>query len=387
MDPMRNPFSPGAGSRPPELAGRDRIIEDAKIALGRVISGRNAQSQILLGLRGTGKTVLLNEIENTSQEMGYISSFIEAPENETLAEMLYPQMRQVLRKLSIIEKARVQVNEALSALRNFASIFKISYGDFEIGIDPTPGMADSGNIEYDLIDMFLSIGNAAKKAEKGWALFIDEVQYLKENELAALIVSIHRISQKGLPVIFFAAGLPQIARLSGDARSYSERLFIYPKVGALDRDDSIDAIKSPLDRENVIIEDNALNEILSKTSGYPFFLQEWGYQAWNTSEGESIFIKDVEVANEKAFKRLDDSFFRVRLDRLTNAELEYVRAMAGLGQGPYKSADVAAALNRQPNSLGPCRAGIISKGMIYSPSYGEIDFTVPLFDDFLRRNS
>jgi len=385
MNPLLNPFSPGAGSRPPELAGRENIINEAKIAIGRVIAGRSSQSQILLGLRGTGKTVLLNEIENMAENQNYLTSFVEAPDNKRLVEILYPMMRQVLRKLSGIENAKILANQALAGLRNFASVFKVSIGDVEIGIEGSEGVADSGNLEIDLTEIFGLIGKAAQAAGKGWALLIDEVQYLKNDELAAIIVSVHRISQKGLPVIVFGAGLPQIAKLSGDAKSYSERLFNYPKIDALPNEAAAAAIRNPLKDAGVEIEELALQEIIKKTGGYPFFLQEWGHHSWNVSKGSPITLCDVESATELALTRLDDGFFKVRMDRLTGAEVEYVQAMAKLGRGPYKSTEVASVLHRDPSALGPRRASIISKGMIYSPSYGEIDFTVPLFDDFLCR--
>jgi hypothetical protein len=385
MDPMQNPFSPGAGSRPPELAGREEIITDAKVALNRVIRGRNAQSQILLGLRGTGKTVLLNEIENFAEKENYLTSFLEAPDNKRLVEMLYPLMRQVIRKLSTVQAARAAVNAALGGLSNLASVFKIKLGEIEIGVEPTPGSVDSGNLEFDLTEMFELTGKAAKAAGRGWTLLIDEVQYLADEELAAIIVAVHRIGQKRLPVIVFAAGLPQIARLSGDAKSYSERLFTYPKVGALDEASARNAIRNPLVNEGVQIDDDALNTIVEHTYGYPFFLQEWGHHSWNVAPESPINLDTIKKATELALRRLDSGFFKVRMDRLTKAELEYVNAMANLGGGPYKSTDVAHALEKDPSALGPRRASIIGKGMIFSPSYGDIDFTVPLFDDFLRR--
>jgi len=385
MDPLRNPFSPGAGTRPPELAGRETVLASANIALQRVILGRSAQSQIFLGLRGTGKTVLLNEVFDLSERAGYLTSLVETPENKRLADILYPQMRQVLRKLSVMEAARSAVHSAMRALRGFASAFKISLGDIEIGVEPEPGVADSGDIENDLTEMFEAIGYAAKAAGKGWALLIDEVQYLDVQGLAAVIVAVHRMSQRNLPVMVFAGGLPQIARLSGDAKSYSERLFNFPPIGPLDKEAARAAIQKPLHGEGADISAEALELILNKTGGYPFFLQEWGHHAWDTAPGNLINLGDVEIAGEKALARLDHGFFRVRFDRLTKAEVDYVRAMAALGTGPYKVNDVALALKKEPNSLGPRRASIIKKGMIYSPSYGDIDFTVPLFDDFLRR--
>lgn len=386
MDPVRNPFAPGAGSQPPELAGRDEIIDDAITALKRTMIGRHARSQMLLGLRGTGKTVLLNTIENEAEENGYLTSVIEAPEEKPLAELLYPRMQQVLRKLSLIESAKAKTHHAMKALRSFAGVFKVQIGDLSVSVDPEPGVADSGNLEYDLPDMFVALGAAAKAAGKGWCLLIDEVQYLKEDELAALIVAIHKIGQKQLPVIFFGAGLPQLAGLSGDAKSYAERLFSYPKVGALDEKAALQAVRGPINNEGEKITDSALIKIREITEGYPYFLQEWGFQSWNTADESPIDESDIEKATDNALRRLDDGFFQVRFDRLTPKEREYVIAMAEIGKGPYRSSEVADRLGEAPSKLGPRRAQIIAKGMIYSPQYGDIDFTVPMFDDYLRRN-
>lgn len=386
MDPIRNPFAPGAGSQPPELAGRDNIVSDATVALLRMRVGKHAQSQMLLGLRGTGKTVLLNTIENAAEDAGYITSAIEAPEDKALAELLYPKMQQALRKLSLIESAKAKTHAAMKALRGFASAFQVKIGDLSVSVDPEPGVADSGNLEYDLPDMFVAIGQAAKAAGNGWCLLIDEVQYLKSNELAALIVAIHKVVQKQLPVIFFGAGLPQLAGLSGDAKSYAERLFAYPKVGPLDKESASKAVLDPIKDEGESITDEALREIYRITAGYPYFLQEWGFQAWKVADASPIDLSDVKKATASALKRLDEGFFQVRFDRLTPKEREYVIAMSNLGQGPYRSSEIAERLGEHPSKLGPRRAQIIAKGMIYSPQYGDIDFTVPMFDDYLRRN-
>lgn len=385
MDAVRNPFAPGAGSKPPELAGRNAILEGAEIALQRVITGRHDRSQILLGLRGTGKTVLLNAIETLAQEHGHITSFIEAPETGHLADQLYPKIHQALRKFSGFEAAKAAAHSGLRALRSFAGAFKINIGDVAIAVDPEPGMADSGNLEFDLVDVFQTLGRAALAAKRGWSLFIDELQYLEERELAALIVAIHRANQTGLPILFFGAGLPQIAALSGDAKSYAERLFNFPPIGALDTEAAAIAIRQPIEDEGECIEDAALAEIIRATQGYPYFLQEWGYQAWNVAAVSPITKTNIATASANALERLDAGFFRVRLDRLTPKERAYVVAMARLGPGPYRSGDVAEALGENIQSLGPRRAAIISKGMIYSPAHGDIAFTVPMFDDFLRR--
>lgn len=385
MDAVRNPFAPGAGNQPPELAGRDPILSDADVALQRVLLGRHSKSQILLGLRGVGKTVLLRKMETMAEAHGYQTSFIEAPENRSLVELIYPKVHQILRKLSVMESAKALSHDAMKTLRSFASVFKISAGDISIAVDPEIGSADSGILEYDLSDLFVRVGEAAKAANQGWALFIDEVQYLSVEELSALIVAIHHTNQKNLPIIFFGAGLPQVASLSGDAKSYAERLFDYPPVGALDNESAIAAIEQPILEEEEGITGDALKRVVEKTKGYPFFLQEWGFQVWNMAQQSPITAEDVERATPKALSRLDDSFFRVRFERLTPKEREYVCAMAQLGHGPYRSADVAEIIGESVQTLGPRRAQIINKGMIYSPSHGDIAFTVPMFEDYLMR--
>jgi hypothetical protein len=385
MDPVRNPFAPGAGSQPPELAGRDEIISDADVALQRVLLGRHNKSQILLGLRGTGKTVLLNKIEELAESHHHLTSFIEAPDNRRLADMLYPKLQQVLRKLSMVEAAKSTVHNAMRVLRAFAGAFRVSMGDVSLSVDPLTGYADSGVLEYDLGELFISIGEAARSAERGWTLLIDELQYLKAEELSALIVAIHRVNQKKLPIIFFGAGLPQIAALTGNAKSYAERLFSFPPVGPLNKSAATSAIEHPILAEGETITKAAIELICEKTEGYPYFLQEWGYQAWNYAIESPIDAEDVENASEAALRRLDEGFFRVRFERLTPKEREYVMAMASLGTGPYRSSEVADALGGNMQKLGPRRAQIIHKGMIYSEAYGDIDFTVPMFENFLKR--
>lgn len=386
MDPVRNPFAPGAGSRPPELAGRQLIIEDARVAIERALLGKSSRSQMFLGLRGVGKTVLLNTVETMARERGHLTSIIEAPESKPLGEQLLPRVHQVLRKLSLTDQAKAKAHEAMRALRSFAAVFKFEYGDIAIAVDPEVGVADSGDLENDLPELFVRIGEAAKAAGKAWTLLIDEVQYLNQKDLAALIVSLYKINQANLPVLFFGAGLPQVAALSGEAKSYAERLFHYPDVGALPEADAKAAIRQPVNDEGASIDDDALAEIFQKTCGYPYFLQEWGHQSWNLAPGDTITLDDAKQAEATTLKRLDEGFFKVRFDRLTPKEREYVIAMARLGNGPYRSSDVADALGETAQSLGPRRAQIISKGMIYSPSHGDIAFTVPMFNDYLIRN-
>jgi len=385
MDPYRNPFAPGAGSRPPELAGRDVVLDHARIACGRAVNGRSARSMMLLGLRGTGKTVLLNEVGKIAEDEGLLVSKVESPEEESLARLLYPEMRKVMRSLSTVEAAKQIANRGLKGLRGFASIFKIDIAGVEVGVEPEPGLADSGNLQYDLPDLFNVIGRAAKAAGKGWILLIDEVQYLSEADLRALIVSMHRMSQEGLPILLVGAGLPQVARLAGEAKSYAERLFLYPEINALYAEAAAQAVLKPILEEEASIAQAALQEIVVRTKGYPFFLQEWASTAWNCAEGPEISLDDVVKSYSETLALLDAGFFRVRIDQLTPSEVLFVKAMSQLGDGPYAVSDVAKALGRPQSSLGPTRAKVISKGMAYSTDHGFLDFTVPLFAEYMRR--
>ncbi|WP_277593032.1 ATP-binding protein [Pseudomonas chlororaphis] len=385
MDPYRNPFAPGAGSRPPELAGRDYVLEAARIACGRAVAGRSARSMMLLGLRGTGKTVLLNEIGKIAAAEGLLVSKVESPESESLARLLYPEMRKVMRALSTVEAAKQIASRGLKGLRGFAACFKIEVAGVEVGVEPEPGLADSGDLQYDLPDLFREIGKGAQAAGRGWILLIDEVQYLSEADLSALIVSIHQMSQEGLPVLLVGAGLPQVAKLAGEAKSYAERLFIYPEVSALDPDSAARAVEKPIIEEESSIGEAALQTIVDRTRGYPFFLQEWASFSWNNADGPAITADDVERSYAETLASLDAGFFRVRIDRLTRAEVQFVKAMSDLGDGPYAMADIARSMSRSQSSLGPTRANIIAKGMIYSTDHGYLDFTVPLFAEFIRR--
>lgn len=386
MDPVRNPFAPGAGTRPPELTGREETLKTASVAMQRTLQDRPASSMLFLGLRGVGKTVLLNTLEDEARQQDFLTSFFEAQEGRTLQDLLFPRLNQLLRKLSLGESAKHSLHKAWGALKSFAKTFKLEYQDISISVDPDTGVSDSGNLEYDLSELFERIGEAAKDSGRAWALFIDEIQYLDPAGLSALIVAMHRINQRRLPILIFGAGLPQVAALSGDAKSYAERLFQFHALGVLDDTASRAAIQRPIEDEGESISDAALDEIVHQTQGYPYFLQEWGYQAWNHAQASPITRDDVILATKRAVERLDDGFFKVRMDRLTPKERDYVLAMARLGEGPYRSSDVAKALGQKVQALGPLRAKIIAKGMIYSPDHGDIAFTVPMFADYLRRN-
>lgn len=387
MDPVRNPFAPGAGTQPPELAGREGVIDAAQIALARKLQGRSVQSLMLLGLRGTGKTVLLNRIDLMARDHGYQTLFVEAQEKGKFPERIVPLLLNILRQLSLKAKTQSVVVSALRVLKSFSLKWSILTGEVGIEYDPQPGEGDSGNLELDLLSLMLHVGEAAKKNETGISILVDEVQYLSESELSALIVSFHRISQRELPVLFFGAGLPSLAALAGNAKSYAERLFAYPTIGPLTKAAAEIAIRHPIENEGEAIHPRAIAEIVMQTRGYPYFLQEWGFQAWNAADRSPISLPDVRRATDHALRRLDEGFFRVRLDRLSPKEKEYVLAMAQIGDGPYKSGEVAQRLDERVQALGPRRASIIRKGMIYSPAHGDIDFTVPMFADFLRRTA
>lgn len=384
MDPRKNPFAPGAGAPPPALVGRDDIIDAADIALHRIRDGRPEKSQLLLGLRGVGKTVLLNRIGQIAADLGYLLVRLEAPEGQRLAAYLAPALKGTLIQLSRSEKAKGLAGQALGALRGFASAFKVSIGEIHLEVSESP-IADSGNLEIDLPALLISVGKAAQAANGCVAILIDEVQYLAEEDLRALIVAFHMISQNGLPVVLFGAGLPQVAGLAGDAKSYAERLFDYPPVGPLSAPAAGEAIRRPLQDEGADIEDDALAEIVAATGGYPYFLQEWGKHAWAAADTPPIDSADVEQASRDATAALDKNFFRVRFDRLTPREQDYLRAMAELGPGAHRSGEIAGLMRRRVESLGPLRSGLIKKGMIWSPSHGDTSFTVPLFDEFMKR--
>jgi hypothetical protein len=387
MDPATNPFAPGAGTAPPELAGRDDLIESVRIAIARVRAGRAAKSVLLIGLRGVGKTVLLDRMRDDAEAAGVHTVRIEAPEGRSLPALLAPELRRALLRLSRTAQAKDLAGRALRALAGFATSLKVKYEDIEVGLDlePEPGLADNGDLEHDLQDLLEAAGEAAKAAGTALVLFIDELQYVREEELAALITALHRVAQRRLPVTLVGAGLPQLRGRMGRAKSYAERLFDFPEVGALSREAAERALTKPIHDEHVEITGNALTKIVRTTHGYPYFLQEWGKHAWDAADRSPIDAGDVDAAQATVIATLDAGFFGVRFDRLTPAEKLYLRAMASLGPGPHRSGDIAAALGRKVTSLAPTRSALIAKGMVWSPAHGDTAFTVPLFDQFMRR--
>jgi hypothetical protein len=387
LDPRRNPYAPGAGSPPPELAGRDDLIEKAAIALDRIRDGRSARSLVLYGLRGVGKTVLLNRIGLEAEARGFATVAIEAPEERSLPALLAPALRAALIKLDRGHAAKAAVRKALSALSGFVKALKVKYQDIDLNLDiPAElGVADSGDLDNDLADLLQAVGAAAADRETALVLFIDELQYVPEAQLAALISALHGASQRRLPITMVAAGLPQLLGQMGKAKSYAERLFEFAAIDRLDAAAARTALVVPAQNEGAAYAESAVSEILEQTLGYPYFLQEWGKHSWVVADRSPIALADARRATERALAELDEGFFRVRFDRLTPTEKRYMRAMAELGPGPHRSGDVAEALGRKVTAVAPVRNGLIAKGMLYSPSHGDTAFTVPLFDGFMKR--
>ena len=387
MDPIRNPYSPGAGTPPPELAGRDELRERVRVAIERLKIGNPAKSALLVGLRGVGKTVLLDQMRKDAEASGVHTLRLEAPEGRSLPAMLAPQLRLALLRLSEVEAAKAVAVRGLRALAGFAQSLKVKFNDIEVGFDfeSEKGLADNGDLEGDLAALLEQVGKAAQNAKTAVVIFIDELQYVEEDQFAALISALHRCSQQKLPITVVGAGLPQLVGRAGRAKSYAERLFDYPEVGPLFKQDATRAIKKPALDLGVDVTDEAVNEIVSRTQGYPYFIQEWSKHAWDAADASPITLDDVKKATAVTVAALDESFFKVRFDRCTPLEKRYLRAMAQLGPGPHRSGDIADMLGRKVNTLAPTRSQLILKGMVWSPNHGDTAFTVPLFDQFMRR--
>ncbi len=388
MDPVSNPFAPGAGTPPPELAGRDELRETVRVAIERIKRGNSAKSLMMVGLRGVGKTVLLDRMRDDAEASGFYTVRIEAPEGRSLPAMLAPQLRLLLLRLSQKERAKETAQRALRGLAGFAKALKLKYNDIEVGLDfqtAEPGLADNGDLEHDLQALLEVVGQAAAAEKSAVVLFVDELQYVKEDELSALITAMHRCAQRKVPVILVGAGLPQLRGRMGNAKSYAERLFDFPMVGPLPTAAAKIAISKPVADQGAAIEAGAVDKIIEATSGYPYFLQEWGKHAWEAADISPIQASDVDLATATSLAALDESFFRVRFDRLTPSEKKYLRAMSELGPGPHRSGSIADCMDREVSSLAPTRNALITKGMIWSPNHGDTAFTVPLFDEFMCR--
>jgi AAA ATPase domain len=391
MDARNNPFAPGAGSTPPALEGRDKVIEDVSVALHRIRNGLSAKSVLMVGLRGVGKTVLLNRLRNDAESEGIVCAQFESPEDRNLPAMLIPSLRTALLKLdrvaSMNEAVGTAVSKAVKTLGSFIGSAKLKYGDLEFGFDlgKEDGVADTGDLDYDLSDLLQAVGLAAKEKKTAVVIFIDELQYIPPQQLASFISALHACAQKNLPVALVGAGLPQLIGNVGKAKSYAERLFSFPEIGPLPKSASIEALRRPVHKHGVEFSDGALNIVFDQTKGYPYFLQEWASHSWAVAQVSPISEDDAKLATELAITQLDSSFFRVRFDRCTPMEKNYLRAMAEIGTPAPRSGDIAAALKKEVNQLGPLRQSLIKKGMIYSPAHGDTAFTVPLFAEYMKR--
>ena len=385
MDRRNNPYAPGAGLQPPELAGRDRLIEDVTVDMDRVLARRPTKGLVLLGLRGVGKTVLINRLRAFADDKGFETVKIEAPEGGALPDLLAPELRRILYALDLRKAGGRHLRRAVNVLRGFANAFKVKIGDIEFSVEPAPGQGDSGNLEQDLPHLLMAVAEAAAERRSAVGLFLDEIQYLSSVELAAVVVACHEIAQRNLPLLFIGAGLPQVAALAGKAKSYAEWLFDYPKVGPLDPDAARAAIAIPARNEGVSFDDGAVDAILQATWNYPYFIQEWGFQVWNRAPSSPIAREAVAGATPDVIAHLDANFFRVSFDRLTVLQQKYLRAMAELGPGPHKTGHIATTLGVAAASVATVRQQLVNKGMVWSQRHGETAFTVPLFDSFMKR--
>ena len=385
MDPVRNPYSPGAGTRPPALVGREREIEAMDIALQRLLLGRDGRGEMLTGLRGTGKTVLLNEFEHLADARGYFHEHVEVSEDGDLPPRLAAAFRRVLLSMDARRRIGERIVRALGILKAFS--LKLPDGpELSIDVDAVHGPADSGDLATDLAGLFVELGEVARDHQTGVLITIDELHYVRLPVIEALVMGLHRATQLALPIAVAGAGLPALASLTGEAKSYAERIFTFPVIDSLDRDQAVEAIVVPAADEGVAWAPPALDLLLSVTRGYPYFLQEFGKQAWDVADGpDLITLDDVERSIPVATAELDDGFFRVRTGRTNDPERAYLRAMAELGPGPVRSVRVAETLGRSATALSPTRDTLIKKALCYSPRWGEIEFTVPMFDAFMKR--
>lgn len=383
MDRLTNPYRPGAGTQPAVLVGRDLLIDDFGVTLRRALAGQPGKSCMPLGLRGVGKTVLLNRFMEVARHEGANTAVIEASDSGSFSSLIAIRLRRILLELAS-KPVRRAVTRALGALRSF--VWQLPDGSaISVGVEPVLGVADSGMLSEDLADLLVAAGRAARTCGTGIVLAVDEAQYLDHDEIGALVGAVHRTSQLDLPVVLVAAGLPQLRALAGEARTYSERLFTFPELGVLTAEQARDALVIPAGAQNVSFDSEAVELIFDESGGYPYFLQEWGYHSWNAAPVSPITLEDVRAAGTNVIDMLDRDFFRVRFDRLTPKEREYLRAMAELGPGPHRSGDIAVELGVKVQSMAPRRSALIAKGMIYSPAHGDTAFTVPLFDEFLKR--
>ncbi|WP_026316557.1 ATP-binding protein [Actinokineospora enzanensis] len=392
MDPVRNPFAPGAGQRPPELAGREKELRAFEVVLERVARGRPERSLVLTGLRGVGKTVLLGELRSMAVRRGWGAGKIEARPDSDLRRPLSAALHRAIRDLAVRHRAPERVEQVLGTLKAFA--LRANPGDAKLrdrwqpGIDvpATQGRADSGDIEIDLVELFTEVAELAQDVGTGVAVLIDEMQDIGADDISALCAACHELSQSGAPLVVVGAGLPHLPAVLSASKSYSERLFRYVRIDRLDREDADQAVLVPVDREDAEISPDALAALFERSGGYPYFIQAFGKAAWDAAPADPITAEDVAVAAPEAEAELAVGFFGSRYERATPAEREYLRAMAELTEGRDEgvgTADVAVYLGRKPSSLSPARDSLIKKGLVYSAERGRIAFTVPHFGRYL----
>jgi len=387
MDPIRNPYNPGAGSQPPVLSGRDSQLEAFRILLERLRIGRPEKSMLITGLRGVGKTVLLNTFEGIAAQAGFATALREITHTTDFRVVIAHLARRALVSVSPLQNLKEKGKRALGVLKAFKLQLPGGGPEISVDVEAALGIGDSGDLEEDLADLLVALGEAAADHQKGVVFLLDEVQFLGKPELEALISALHRCSQRAVPVTLVGAGLPQLPQLAGEAKSYAERLFNFPRINSLAQEAARKALELPAVREGARYEAAAVEHIIGFTDGYPYFLQEFGKRVWNIAPGPVVTLEDVREAEREVRLELDSNFFRVRVARCTPSELAYLSAMASLGNGPYRSGDIATALERPgaPN-VAPTRGRLIRKGLIFSPDHGLNEFTVPQFADFMQRN-
>jgi AAA ATPase domain len=386
MRAQDNPYTPNAGAQPPALVGRDEELQAFEVLLARLLRGRTEQSMLVTGLRGVGKTVLLTRFQALAREGGWTTVDAEITKNSDFGDRMANLARRALLQLAPRDRWKERAMRAAAVLRSFQVTLRPD-GSVTAGfdVDPAEGLADSGQLDEDLTDVFVALGEAAQEHDSGVVFLIDEVQFLDAPEFEALIAAIHKTVQRQLPITLVGAGLPQLPRLAGEAKSYAERLFEFPRIGRLSDDQARAALAEPGEELGFDFEPDALTEVVGFTEGYPYFLQEYGNALWNQVDEPPVSAADVALARAAVEAKLDGGFFRVRVERTSELEQRYLRAMAELGPEPQRAKDVAALLGRTSEQLAPTRARLIEKGLLYTPGRGLAAFTVPQFDRFMRR--
>lgn len=388
MQALTNPYTPNAGAEPQAVVGRDDQLDSFDLLLARIERARTEQSMIITGLRGVGKTVLLGQFRTKALRRDWVVVEFEVSKNDErhFRGAMASKLRTALFELSPKARWTDRLKHTASVLRSFTlSVDPSGALSAGLDVDAAEGFADHENLALDLTDVFVALGEAAQERSRGVVLLFDEVQFLSRQQLEAVIEALHKMVQRKLPVTLVGAGLPQIAELAGDAKSYAERLFKFPEIGNFGEEDARAALTKPAADEGIGYDEDALAEALKVTGGYPYFLQELGYAVWTVADGPVITREDIVTAIPGYEAKLDASFFRVRLDRATETQRAYLRAMAGLGSAPQKASDVADAMGRTSQNLGPTRAELINMGLLYTPEHGYAAFTVPHFDKFLIR--